>query len=58
MGHGQRRSDALIDKERLLPALGASREVLIDGLRKAKAGGPLYHSISAVVAALTGWRRS
>ena len=48
------RSDAFVDGPRVLKAVGECRRVLIEGLTRAKVGGPLYYSMSTVVAAIDG----
>ena len=46
------RSDATIDKEALLQALGGCRRALIEVESRAEIGGPLYKNCDAVLAAI------
>jgi len=48
------RSDRLVDRPRLLAALGQCRAALIEASLKMKIGGPLYYSASSVIAAIDG----
>lgn len=46
------RSDAFVDKPRLLEELRACREAIIREQTRMQVGGPLYYSAQAVVAAI------
>jgi hypothetical protein len=46
------RSDALIDRPKLLTALGACRAAVIEAMGQMKVTGPLYYSASTVIAAI------
>jgi hypothetical protein len=48
------RCDRLVDRPRLLAALGQCRSALIEASLKMKIGGPLYYSASSVIAAIDG----
>ena len=52
MARRSSRSDALVDRPKLLGALGACRNEVCGAMAKMKASGPLYHSASAVLAAI------
>jgi hypothetical protein len=46
------RSDILVDRPKLLAALGECREAVIEAMAKMKVTGPLYYSASTVLAAI------
>jgi hypothetical protein len=48
------RSDRLVDRPRLLAALGECRSALIEARLKMAIGGPLYYSAASVIAAIDG----
>jgi hypothetical protein len=51
-----RRSDRFVDRERLLAAVGACREMITREHTRMEVSEPLYHSSSTVVRRLTASR--
>jgi len=48
------RSDHLVDRPKLLDALGRCRNAIIEQMSKMRVGGPIYYSASTVIAAIDG----
>ncbi len=48
------RSDALVDRPKLLAALGHCRAAVIEAMARMRPAGPLYYSASAVLSAIDG----